>query len=417
MIRPSVARGDVRWLDLMLVAFVAAMALQVVPISPRLRLGLSPALRTTDLQLRLDAPINPMEDPPHPLTVDSVSTMQSLALSIAVVAVFWCSRALFRRGGIRIGARAIAALGLGVAVFGVAQHVTAPHSLYWVRTFKFTEPFGPYMNRSDFAMWFVMALPLTCGYLLTRLQSRQSRGRGFGADTFDNTSLFLTVAIGLMTAALMMALSRSGIIGTAAAGLTLWALSEQRLRRHGRARLLAGICCVVVVALFYANTTAVATRISDTMNQGLGGRLLIWRSTLPIIRDFWLTGVGAGGYERAMIVYQPYPHETYFNHAHNEYLQLLAEGGVLLAIPALAVLVSGIAVLRKRLIEDRTAIYWIRVGAVSGIVGAAVQSLWETGLRRPANTLLFAVVAGIALHSAAQPTRRASNDSAGVGER
>ena len=66
---------------------------------------------------------------------------------------------------------------------------------------------------------------------------------------------------------------------------------------------------------------------------------------------------------------------------------------------------------------DRTAIYWVRAGAVSGMVAAAVQSLWETGLRRPANTLLFAVLAAIAMHSASQPGRRTASDAVNVGER
>ena len=415
VVRPSVARNDVRWLDAGLVAFIALLALQLVPLPAPLRLAVSPAVRGVDLQLRLDAPANALDDAPQPLTVNSGATMQSLSLAVAVVLLFWCARSLFARGGIRAGARTVAGLGLAVAAFGIAQHATAPHSLYWLRTFRYTEPFGPYMNRSDFAMWMVMSLPLAGGYLLARMQSRQRRGgAGFSSDAFDNTALFLTLAMGLMVAALMVGLSRSGIIGVATAGVTLWALSEDRLHRHGRAKLLAGIGAVVVVGLFYANASAVATRIADTMNQGMGGRLMIWRTTLPMIRDFWLTGVGGGAYERAMIVYQPAPHETYFNHAHNEYLQLLSEGGLLLSIPALVVIVAGVRVAGRRLATDRTPTYWVRVGAISGLTGAAVQSLWETGLRRPANTLLFAVLAAFVLHSTAQPARRSGDDSTDI---
>jgi len=34
-----------------------------------------------------------------------------------------------------------------------------------------------------------------------------------------------------------------------------------------------------------------------------------------------------------MMVYQQSPRVVYFNHGHNEYVQMLAEGGLLLAIP------------------------------------------------------------------------------------
>jgi hypothetical protein len=42
--------------------------------------------------------------------------------------------------------------------------------------------------------------------------------------------------------------------------------------------------------------------------------------------------------------------------------------------------------------------FWIRAGAVAGIVGVLVQSVWETGLRMPANGLLFALLCAIASH-------------------
>ncbi|HUK33453.1 MAG TPA: O-antigen ligase family protein [Vicinamibacterales bacterium] len=418
IVRPSVARGDMRALDLALAACLAAIALQLLPLPPAVRLALSPASRGVDLRLRIDAPVSAFADAPHPLTVDSSATMQSLWLAVSVVLAFWCARALFGRGGIRVGARAIALFGLAAAAFGIAQHATAPHSLYWLRPFKYTEPFGPYLNRSDFAMWMVMSLPLTAGYLLTRMYSRQRRGgRLFTTEGFDDTALFLVVALGLMAAALMVALSRSGLIGAAVAALSAWSLAEQRVHRKRRAWLLAGVGALAVVVLFFANASALAARVDDTLERGMGPRLDIWRATLPMIRDFWRTGVGTGAYERAMIVYQPAPHETYFNHAHNEYLQLLSEGGLLFAIPGALVVVAAVVAIRRRLAFDRTPIYWIRVGAVSGMAGVAVQSLWETGLRRPANTVLFAIVAAFALHSAPQPARRSGDDSTSVSQR
>jgi O-antigen ligase len=344
--------------------------------------------------------------------VNADGTAASLALAISVVLTFWCARALFSRGGIRVGARTIAGLGLALAVFGIAQHATAPHAFYWAYLFKNTQPFGPYLNRSDFAMWLVMALPLTAGYLLARLHSRQRQGGDlFSAEAFDDTAMFLTVALGLMAAALTVALSRSGLVGALAAALALWSLSDSRMHRHGRAWLLGGIAAIAIVALAFANTSAVIMRIQDTFDRRSAGRVAIWQATLPIIKAFWLTGAGAGAYERAMMVYQPAPHETYFNHAHNEYLQFLAEGGLWLAIPGAIALGAGVVRIRQRLALDRTAIYWVRAGAVGGLIGAAVQSLWETGLRRPANTLLFAMLAAIAMHVMPETAARRSSVS------
>jgi O-antigen ligase len=326
--------------------------------------------------------------------------MVSLALAVAMVLIFWCARTGFARGGVRRCTRSIAGLGLVLAAFGMAQHATAPRLLYWMFPTRSATPFGPFMNHSDFATWLVMALPLTAGYLIARLHSRRrSDGVAVGlADAFDNTAMWLTTAVGLMAAALVVGLSRSGLIAAVAGLGSLWALSSARMSGRARGWLLAGFVATAAIGAAYANTNAVTARVSETINLGLGGRQAIWRETWPMIKDFWLTGVGPGAYERAMIVYQQSPRVVYFNHAHNDYIQIAAEGGVLLALPVLMIAGAGAWRIRRSLARDRTAIYWVRAGAVGGLVAVAVQSLWETGLRVPACTLLFAVLAAIAMY-------------------
>jgi hypothetical protein len=408
IVRPSVARGDFRWIDVALILYLLLMALQMVPLSPALRLALSPATRMIDLRLRLDVPADPLADTPHPLTLNAEGTLQAVWLGFAAVITFWCGRSLFARGGIRTGARGISGIGLVLAAVGIAQHVTSPHTVYWGRAFKYTEPFGPFMNRSDFATWLIMALPLAGGYLLARFESRRRRsGELLSSDAFDNTAMFLTVAMGLMAAGLMVGLSRSGLIGVTAAAVSMWMFSERRMHRRNRIWLLGGVAALALVAVAFASTSAVSRRIGETLNAtASSGRVAIWRATVPIVRDFWRTGTGVGAYERAMLVYQPAPHETYFNHAHNEYLQLLAEGGLALAVPGALALGAAALLIRRRLAADRTPIYWVRAGAVSGLIAAAVQSVWETGLRRPANTLMFAVIAAIAVYAAKEQDGR-----------
>jgi O-antigen ligase len=152
------------------------------------------------------------------------------------------------------------------------------------------------------------------------------------------------------------------------------------------------------------------TRVEETLNVGLGGRREIWDRTWAMASDFWVTGIGVGAYERAMTVYQKQPHVFYFNHAHNEYLQLLSEGGVMLAVPAAVAIAGGAWQIWRRVDADRTAVFWIRAGAASGMLAVAVQSVWDTGLRMPANAVLFALLAAIALHNSSQSGHAAGAD-------
>ncbi len=115
-------------------------------------------------------------------------------------------------------------------------------------------------------------------------------------------------------------------------------------------------------------------------------------------QDFWLTGIGMGAYDRSMLVYQQTQNGFHFNHAHNQYLQLVVEGGLLLSVPAAIALVAGWRQIVTRFHADLTPIVWIRIGAASGVFALVVQSLWDFTLRMPANAVLFALLAAIAMH-------------------
>jgi O-antigen ligase len=143
---------------------------------------------------------------------------------------------------------------------------------------------------------------------------------------------------------------------------------------------------------------ALAARTTGGLTEGISSRAMIWRMTWPMVQDFWPIGSGVGTYQPVMVLYQTPGLNLYVSHADNEYLQILAEGGALLAIPVLAALVAAFVAIRERLNRDRTPLYWVRLGAACGIFGLAVQNLWEMTLRVPANAALLAILAAIALH-------------------
>jgi len=218
----------------------------------------------------------------------------------------------------------------------------------------------------------------------------------------DATQIWLAASVFFMLALLLITTSRSALIGGVAGVAAFVWLARRRLHREGLGWLALVAAAIAAAAASYASWNTLASRVEETLAVGLGGRREIWERTWAMASDFRLTGVGVGAYERAMSVYQRQPHVFYFNHAHNEYLQMLAEGGLTLALPAAVALLAGGWQIRRHVDADRTAIFWLRVGAASGMVAVAVQSVWETGLRIPANAVLFALLAAIALHDSAR---------------
>jgi O-antigen ligase len=203
-----------------------------------------------------------------------------------------------------------------------------------------------------------------------------------------------------MAGGLLASMSRAGILGGGIGLVAFIALSRQRVGgRRGMLWMIGGLAVLVVSASAYANIGSLMLRLQETTEQGEWGRPAIWRDSWRMAADFRLTGVGAGAFQRAMLAYQQGSRLFFFNHAHNEYLQLLAEGGLLIAVPAALVVLTAGWLMFRALRADRTPIFWVRAGAMCGVVAVAVQSVWDTGLRTPANGVLFAVIVAIAVHT------------------
>jgi O-antigen ligase len=181
-------------------------------------------------------------------------------------------------------------------------------------------------------------------------------------------------------------------------------LARGRERGTFSVTIAATSLAVLLFAALWVNREGLVARLDTTLSGGVG-RPVIWAETLPLVRDFWPAGTGIGTYGESMLRYQRTRTGTLFNQAHNEYLQLVAEGGLLVTLPAAVALWQWVLVARRRL-RDPDDRFWIRAGAMAGICGLAVQSVFETGLRMPANALLFALLAAIVIHEPRVPASR-----------
>jgi O-Antigen ligase len=324
-------------------------------------------------------------------------------VTAAAFAVFLVARHAFETGGVRRVARAIATTGFAVSLLAIAQAATAGRNLYWLfpTDHEGPLPFGPFVNRNHFATWAVMAAPLCFGYIAAR--SAQASGYAVASPRtrivrmLDGRAVWLFACATAVVAALLVSLSRSGIVALATAALATIVATRRRAddSRYWWFVIAAGTAAAA--AALSSDVGAIAERIAAA-GVAIEGRVRIWRETLPIVRDFWVTGTGAGTYQRAMLLYQQSDRLWYLNQAHNHYLQVAAEGGVLLAAPAALAVAAYVREVTRTACADRSGVFWIRAGALCGLLAVALQSAWETGLTMPANAVLAAVLAAIAVH-------------------
>jgi O-antigen ligase len=411
--RPSLGSNvRTRPLDAALGVSMLIPALQLVPLPVSVLLNVDPGALVLRARLRL-IPMASHETLYLPVSIVPTYTAEALVIFAGAVATYWIARDICERGGAGLLVRSIAFIGLGASLAAVVQQAESPALLYgiWKPEDAGARPYGPFVNRNHFATWMIMATPLVFGYLLARAPTRPAGGysrRLAGAlKQLGTVRIWLVTAVCVMALAVLISASRSGLIALTAALAATGAVGM--LRRPagpggGSGNVVrwtvfqAGMLAAVVLS--FGNAGTVLARIDETLAAaGAGrGRVAVWRDTLRLIHDFSVTGTGAGTFGAAVPAYQTAAPGYSIGHAHNHYLHLAAEGGIVLIVVFALVAGAFVYAVAGRSNEDRGQGLLIRAGATAGIGAVMLQSVWETGLRMPANAMLCGILAAIATY-------------------
>ena len=412
-----------------------AGALQVAPLPEPVLRAVSPARSAHDYAALYAAATlaAPEMDaaagrPPRTISIAPSRTLLGLAF-LAGLSIFFlgCARALsaVRPSGV---ARCLVVLGVVVALAGIAQEASGSLRVYglWYPR-KAWQPAAPFINENHLAGWLVMVLSVSVGYLC----GGAARGRqGVPADwrrrvvwlSSRDANEIVLVGFGVLVMALSILVTGS-VSGMVCLGAVSWVSAALALRRQpgaGRRVLIpAALVLAPVAAAAWAGLDAVGEEAAQTLATAFAadGRVGIWQDTLRMVRDFPLAGAGLNTYGIAMLAYQTHGLDAHAVEAHNDYLQLAAEGGLLLGLPIAAAVVVFAREVRRRFREstDDTRTWWLRAGALTGLGGLALQSIVDFSLQMPGNAVLFALLMAIAVHrpdeARRQRPRRASSSS------
>lgn len=425
--RRSGAQADDRALLVALACLALASVLQLVPLPRDVRLALSPANETLlleqDLEYALAARMTGMADdgvtaqvpaalPDRALSINTDATARAVVLLGGLTLLLAGLTRLLNVTGVRGLAAGIVGFGVLLALIGIVQKaVLGDHAALGMKIYGFwaprnilTTPFGPFVNRNHFAGWMLMGVPLALGMALgyANRASRVLGGRWRDAVLWlsspDGGKLQMAgMALVIMGVALAMTRSRSGVAGFVLAMMVTGIVVGRRFGGRSRVMAIGGLVVVLATVFAWAGMSMKAGRGADP---SIELRRAIWTDSARVIRDFPLVGTGLNTFGTAMLSYQSRQRSTHFQEAHNDYLQVVVEGGALLAVPAfagLALLVAGI-VRRFRARQDDTLTYWLRVGATTGLVAIGLQSLVEFSLQMPGNAVLAVVLMAVALH-------------------
>lgn len=355
----------------------------------------------------------PLGDPGVPAGVLSGGAVTSLSLDpnatrLAIVRlfVFWLFFAAaltfvdsVRR--VRAVTAAVIVYGSLAAFFAVLQFLADPSMIYGLTPAAQARPFGSYINQHHFASFLVMTISPAVALLA---------GGGVKRDKI----VFLLIAVLLMGTGIIFTGSRGAFLSFLAvlAFLAVWTLvtrnagGKKGKSRRGRslvnALVTAGAAAGLLALLFLV---AVWAGGEQGLMRGAGmqagddfstGRLHFWSVAWKIFLANPVTGAGLESFGNAFTRYDTMSGMYRLEHAHNEYLQMLADGGAVGFLIAFSFIVflfrGGIRTIRSS--KDRF-IRSVSAGALAGCFGVLVHSFVDFPLRTNANMFFFLLLAAV----------------------
>jgi len=300
---------------------------------------------------------------------------------------------------LRLIVRTIMIFGFFLAIFGLSQSVISPTRVYWIRELSQSTAFGPFINRHHFAGYMELTLALPLGLLFA------------GAVDKEKRLIYLFVAA-LMGVALVMTSSRGGVVSLIAEILFfvvvtgLWRKenhreSKRRSRlRSAAAKVALGLALVVslFVGVLLLGGDWSLNRLVDSVNTDdpTTGRTHFWSVTVEMIKAHPFVGTGLGAFG---VIYTRFDSRNglmRLEQAHNDYLQILSDGGIIGAFLGLAFVVLLFRRAFQRMRSRDVFRSGVALAALGGCFAVLVHSFFDFTLHTTSNALLFLVLAAVA---------------------
>ncbi len=329
---------------------------------------------------------------------DTIS-LALLYLSYAMLC-FLAGQALIKGSQARTLALVFSLYGAALAGFALLQGISSNGKLYWIRQPRMGGwIYGPYVNHNHYAGLMEMLVPIPLVLSLTHLAPARTRAVAAAAAAVMAGTIFLSGSRGGMLAIL--------------AELIILSVLVVKQKRSLRTAIGVGLFLVIVVGLLTwvggaELSKRIATVASSHSEISSNVRTNINRDGLKMFLKKPVLGWGLGTFPVVYPQFRTFYTNFFVNEAHNDYLQLLVEMGLLGFGTMLWFLVTLFTRAVKKMRNWTSEISGaVTLACMLGLSGILVHSAVDFNLQIPANAALFYVLCTIAASEPfAQPARK-----------
>jgi len=383
----------------LLIAFIWT---QLIPLPPSVVQLIAPGI------YQAYAPILNIQDTNQwiPLTVNPKSTLLE-ALRITSYAFFYILtvQLLSHKKLLLKTVKVVAGLATAIAFIAILQKFTSPDLIYWFRSApENASPVGPWVYRNHYAGFMEMLFPLVLALFFyyrpnfTRQQTFRSKAVSILSSPSSNIHFFLGFSVILILASIFIGLSRGGIIAANFALFFFLILLANKSTNSGKLLPLSIFGCVLLAVTWFGWDPILARFNASTTETGIitDTRLPLWLNCTPLIKDFLLSGSGFGTFIHVFPQYNTLPTLIIFDHAHNDYIELITDGGLigflLAAWFVITIFYNGI---KKLSIRREPYSILLIIGALTGLFSILIHSFVDFNMHNGANGLYFFFLCGI----------------------
>lgn len=301
---------------------------------------------------------------------------------------FLAAQALMRGSQARILAVVFSIYGASLAAFALIQGISSNGKLYWLRQPRMGGwIYGPYVNHNHYAGLMEMLVPIPLVLALSRLASTKTRATA------------ATIAA-VMTGTVFLSGSRGGMLAIIGEFIILGILLVKQ-KRGLRTAIGIGLFLTIVAGLLIwvggpEFSKRIATVSSSRSELSSDVRADINRDGLRMFLKRPVLGWGLGAFPVVYPQFRTFYTNFFINEAHNDYLQLLVEMGLLgFATMGWFLYLAYRNAVRKLANWSAEMTGAAALACLLGISGILVHSVVDFNLQIPANAALFYVLCTI----------------------
>jgi O-antigen ligase len=282
----------------------------------------------------------------------------------------------------------VIALCFAVSLLAIVQHFTSGAEIYWMSDLKIEgDPFGPYVNRNHFAGFVELTVPM--GLALMAFH-------GLRRDFIPLATLMTIVPI----SALVLSASRAGIIAFGLeVGILVLMARSRRAWQGSRTTAAAVVALAALAIVAWVGTGRAIERFSGSSVHAVtvNRRVSMFRGAARIFLAHPIKGSGLGTLVDVFPAYENAYDGRLVDHAHNDYIEGLAETGLLGGFCGAVFLWKLYREGRKNFLAEQGHFSrGLHGAAIMAVCALLLHSFVDFNLQIPANALFFLLQAYLA---------------------